>query len=119
MRWPAKLIARFDEALQDVTLAEGYDKNGAIVAFLDGAARRAVWRCQGRAEDLVAAYFSPYTPIGAMTADGLGGGFVVFTLRGDVWGTALDALRTFVRENARLIVEDYEASALPYDDRCG
>lgn len=97
MHWPAKLINQFDEALQDVTLADGYDKDHAIVALLE----------------------SPYTPIGSMTCEGLGGGFVSFTLHGDVWGRALDGLKAFVGANADAIVAAYKESAVPYDDLTG
>lgn len=116
VEWPKNLIDKFDEALQDTTLAPNYTKRNAIYNFLDGAACRAVWRAKSDPKKLVDAFFHPYTPIGSMTAQGLGGGFEKFAIVGADWAVALDILRAFVEANAEELVKKYQNTPVAYDD---
>jgi hypothetical protein len=119
LEWPKELIDKLDEALQDTAQAPNYTKRNAIYGFLDGAACRAVWRAKSRPDKLVDAFFAPYTPIGSMTAQGLGGGFEKFTIVGADWCVALDMLKAFVEAHAEELVKKYQDTPVAYDDLCG
>src|SRR5436305_13742921 len=114
--WPKDLLDAFDVALQDVGLAEGYTKAAALVKFLDAAAAMAVARCRGNAEHLMAAYFTPYTPIGQLTAAGMAGTMTRFALAGDRWGHALDALKACIQTHAADSCRAFENVRSPYPD---
>jgi hypothetical protein len=117
--WSKELIDAFDVALQEVTLEPGFTKATAIVRFLDAAARMAVWRVKGDSSRLEAAYFTPFTPIGHLTFNGMGGGIRRLSIGGPTWGEALDLLKVHVRENAEAICQRYRDEPLPYPHDIG
>jgi hypothetical protein len=112
--WPNNLLDAFDDALQNMTLVEGYTKATALNHFLDSAAKMAVWRCKGDPASLEPAFFWPYTPIGHLTNTGLGGAAIRFTLAGDKWGPALELLKAFIRTNAEDICRTFKDEPIPY-----
>lgn len=114
MDWPKEILDALDDAVTQVTLAEGYTKVSALRHFLDMAASMAVWRAKGEPEALEGCYFWPYTPIGHLTNTGFGGTMTRFSLGGQSWGDALDSLRRFVRANKEAICREYGPKPIEY-----
>src|SRR5262249_6917582 len=115
MLWPREILAAFSRAL-DVTPLEGFTKGDVIRAMLDQTARRAVWRAQFDAEKMARALRGPYTPLGSVFGEMLGGKVEKLTLHGSEWSEAVDALHDYMEKNALEIIKEFRREAEPYDD---
>ena len=116
MTWPAKLLEAFSFAL-DVEAKPGVAKDESIRSLLDETARRAVWRVKGNPSKLEAAYTTPFTPLGSVTAQPELIGVKSYTLHGQLWGDAVSELNTFVRENPQLICTQFKNEQVAYGDQ--
>jgi hypothetical protein len=115
MRWPKELLDVFARALK-IKTADGLDKVTVIRSLLDETARRVVWRAKGNPADVSAALRSPYTPLGSVVADGVNGQARRIGLGGPAWGVAVDALYTYVEENAEAVFAAFRDQGEPYPD---
>lgn len=115
MYWPDEIVASFAKALV-IEPAEGMDVDEIILTLLDETAKRAVWRAKGDPDQLGPALRSPYTPLGSVVADGIEGKAIRLTLKGKLWGPAVDAFYEYVETNAEAVCESFRFDARPYDD---
>ena len=113
MQWPQEIVSAFQKV--PLTPKEGVTKQTVVQYLLDQAARYAVWRAKGDAKRLPAAYNSPYTPLGYLSATGFGGKVDNCTFD-ERWCTAVDALYAYVREHVQEIMIHYQAEAEAYPD---
>ena len=115
MEWPSEIVRAFSEALV-IEPENGTPKDAIIVAMLDAAARRTVWRANGDPARVTDAMRSPYTPLGSVVGDGLDGTVQKFTLKGDRWGPAVQAWYAYVESHAAAVFDAFEGEGEPYDD---
>lgn len=116
MAWPKDVIKLFARAL-DLEPAPGYTTEDVLQHMLDEAARRATWRAQGEPDRLEGCYRFPYTPLGSVVNEGMAKTAIRFTMYGDKWGAAVDALYAYVAEHAAEICDHFRDSQEPYRDR--
>jgi hypothetical protein len=115
MYWPADIVDAFGAAL-DIVPAEGLSVDDVIQELLDQTARRAVWRMRKHDTDVHSALRSPYTPLGSVIGDAVSGLVQRLTLKGPLWGVAVEALHTYIEDHIPDIIEACQFEAQPYDD---
>jgi hypothetical protein len=118
MLWPDELIAAFRKGVK-VKPAEGLTPDDVVRLMLDEVARRAVWRAKGDPSSLRAALETPYTPLGAVTAECVDGLAQSLALGGTGWIGAVRALNDYMEKNAAAVCASFKDEAQPYDSDIG
>lgn len=115
MTWPPELIAAFAQALH-IEPENGTPKDQLIVALLETATRRIVWRAGGDPTRVTAAMRSPYTPLGSVVGERIDGRVKSLTLKGDRWKPAVDAYYDFMDKNAAAVFDAFAGQGEEYHD---
>jgi hypothetical protein len=113
--WPYQLLEAFAQALE-IEPAEGWTVEEVLQGLLDDTARRVVWRTKGDPTHVADALRSPYTPLGSVVGDAIGGRAARFTLKGSEWKPAVDAFYEYFEENAEAIYAAFRDEPQRYDD---
>src|SRR5438132_1095335 len=114
MNWPREITAAFLHALE-IEPVEGLTPEEVVQALCDEAARRAVWRAECDPARMSGFLRWPYTPLGSLVNEGMGGRANRFTLHGDRWGPAVDLFHGYIEQNAALICEVFRDEQEPYN----
>jgi hypothetical protein len=116
MRWPKEILDVVSWGL-DIEPKEGYRREEVFQALLDETARRLVWRCKGDPANVSGCLRWPYTPLGSVINEGIGGRVLRLSMDGSRWGQAVDEIHGFIEANAAAVCEAYRDQGTPYPDR--
>src|SRR5262249_9354921 len=91
MQWPEELFTLLSRGLE-VKPYKGVTPRQVYQSLLDETARRAVWRAQGKPENLGDILRCPYTPLGSASIDLGKDKAELLRFVGPLWGQAVDAI---------------------------
>jgi hypothetical protein len=115
MQWPPELIAVFSQGI-DLEPQPGLTREQVILLIFDETARRAVWRAGGDPSRLGGCLRSPFTPLGSVVPGEMMAWARRLTLHGPAWARAVEALHTYLEDNASTVCRAFKAEMQPYDD---
>ncbi|MCI0461786.1 MAG: hypothetical protein L0Z62_32955 [Gemmataceae bacterium] len=115
MQWPPELIAVFSQGI-DMETQPGLTKEQVILLIFDETARRAVWRANGDPGRLSGCLRCPFTPLGSVVPGKMMAWATRMTLHGPAWGRGVEALHTYLEENASAVCSAFKGEMQPYDD---
>jgi hypothetical protein len=115
MKWPQEITASFLRGLE-IEPSEGWHRDQVLGELLDETARRAVWRAEADPARIGSALRWPYTPLGSVVTDMVGGRARRLGLHGPHWKMAVDALYDYIEQNAAAVCEAFRDEMEPYED---
>ena len=113
MNWPKELYDVFLMGLK-VDPIEGLTQADVLKTLFDETARRAVWRARGNPAHAAGALRTPYTPMGAVIAEGILGQARSVSIHGAEWGDAMHALYDYIEANAEEVFAAFADQPRPY-----